>query len=276
MSSKPSRILEFAKVHSAGNDFVIFEAVQAEGLDLPALAQRLCRRKVGVGSDGMLLYAFLDGGRIDFRFFNPDGSEAEICGNGVISLATLLNADHGIAGRRLALQTKAGVKYLVVKQGKVLVNLGQPSFTNPGVQPPREFQNYPVAMPEAERRLNYVNVGNPHASIFVDDLDFIDLVREGRLVERLPIFPDRVNVEFVQVMDKNNLIARFWERGAGYTLASGSGASAAAVISIAHRFCESPVTVHTEVGRLEVFWKHGSCIVLKGEGVIVYRGRVEL
>ncbi|OGR02188.1 MAG: diaminopimelate epimerase [Deltaproteobacteria bacterium RIFOXYA12_FULL_61_11] len=266
--------MSFTKVHSAGNDFIIPEDLAVPEEDLPAVARFLCRRKVGIGSDGLILYSVSGREALRFRFFNPDGSEAEICGNGVISLATYLHRVAGVAGRRLRLETKAGVRWVLLKGEEVFVNLGKPRFALESVA--EELLDREMAVGDRQLRLNYVSLGNPHCTVFVDSVDLLDLMNDGRLIEDLPIFPDGVNVEFVQHLDQNNLVARFWERGAGITLASGSGASAAAVISIVHRRCESPVTVHTEIGKLQVYWRRGSAIVLRGKGEIVYRGTVEL
>lgn len=271
MSTLP---IHFFKVQAAGNDFVLVAADDIAVFGPERFAQSVCRRKISIGADGVILYRQLAERRFWFRFYNPDGSEAEICGNGVISFSTFLVHQGLAALGDITLDTKAGDLKISLEADAVVVNLGKPRFGLQVGEETRELADYPIAVADQTREISYVNVGNPHCSIFVDNLDLVDLAKEGQVVEHLPIFPDRVNTEFIQVVDRNNIIARFWERGAGETLASGSGASAAAVISIMHKYCESPVTVHTQIARLEVFWAPGQDIRLRGKGHVVYTGHI--
>jgi diaminopimelate epimerase len=223
--------MRFTKMHGIGNDFVMVDTLR-DGTppgDLAELSRQVNDRKFGIGGDGLILVE-KPNGTFRMRMFNPDGSESEMCGNGIRCYARLLR-DHGhTAEPSVPVDTGAG--RLVVElldDGRVRVDMGRARLTRGeiGMAGPadEEFHDQPID----RYRGTAVSMGNPHVVIFVEDAAAVDLAKEGGRIEHDPLFPNRVNVHFVQVLGEGKLLQRTWERGAGATLACGTGACATAV-----------------------------------------------
>jgi diaminopimelate epimerase len=253
--------IPFVKAHGAGNDFLLIEAVEA---DYPALARAMCERHTGVGADGLVVFT----GPTRIRLFNSDGSEAELSGNGTRCAAALLMAD-GKAAEEVTLETAAGPKRLrlIRRDGPAFVlemEMGRPSYS----------QEEPGCLLETSRgpqRVTILDVGNPQCALLVDSLDF-DWQALGREIEGHPRFPRRTNVSFIQVLDGHTIEARFYERGAGPTLSSGTGATGAAVAAILSGAVESPVRVVTGAGDLHLELRDAIAF-LQGPAALIARGQ---
>jgi len=253
--------MHFVKSHGIGNDFVIIE--DTEGYDISGLARLLCDRHFGVGADGLLVYEGSSIADFRMRMFNPDGTEAEMCGNGIRCI-TLYGYKKN-PKKAFKVETKIGVLDCEVTSTdpfKVKVNMGQP----------REIRPHSLRLDDKIFDLTLVSMGNPHAINFVEDVYSIPLRDLGPKIENHPDFPNRTNVEFVQVVDKNHLVVRVWERGAGETLACGSGACAVAVASIVNNHTDNLVEVVLPGGKLSIEWDRERGIFMEGPAEEVFKG----
>jgi diaminopimelate epimerase len=273
--------VQFAKAHGDGNDFLLVrDSAWAEDADYAALARAICDRHRGVGADGLVVFT----GPARIRLFNSDGSEAELSGNGTRCAAALLAADgeaHSAgaslkpaeesprqAGDTFDIETKAGRKHLrlLARDGyrfQFEMNMGRPRYS------PEEI-GCPLETALGTWKATLVNVGNPQCAVLVSDFDFA--WRElGRAIEEHPRFPNRTNVSFIKVRDSHTIEVRFYERGAGPTLSSGTGSTAAAIAAILTGRVQSPVRVVTEAGSLELEWNGGD-VLLRGPAEILARG----
>jgi diaminopimelate epimerase len=239
-------------MQGVGNDFIIFEAGEVAGVNLPELARRACDRHFGVGADGILVPASSGVADLEMVYFNSDGSPSEMCGNGLRCLARYARDRGLIEDDALTVETGAGVKkVLLLGDGSSRVDMGPPEF---GAED--ELHGFAFLR---------VSMGNPHAVAFVGserEVEELELREIGPPVENDPAFPERTNVEFVFVRGDHDVRMRIWERGAGETLASGSGSCAAAVAAIGRDLARSPVRVHLDGGVVEIEWA--------GEGEPVY------
>ena len=267
--------IPFTKAQAVGNDFLIVEwsALSAEAIDeesLPELAHRICDRHCGVGADGLEVVFQPDRPDVDarLRIFNADGSEAEISGNGTRAVAAFLIAERG-AQAPLRVETKAGVKEvrLIERRGKSFsleMTMGWPAYQDSDI-------GYSLETEGGRRQVTLLNVGNPQCVVFVTDFDF-DWRSLGREIETLPRFPDRTNVSFANIRDRNAMDVRFWERGAGETISSGTGATGAAIAGILSGQVQTPVRVVTPAGDLNVRWERESEATLVGAAEIIAQG----
>lgn len=270
--------IEFVKMHGIGNDFVLIDAVAAGRPpgSLSDLSRRMNDRKFGAGGDGLIVME--RGAAAPFRMtmLNPDGSESEMCGNGIRCFAKLLK-DHGhLAENHVEVETGAGILHLdLLADGRVRVNMGAPRLTRGEIgmvgEPGDRFVDEPVGL-ETSWRGTAVSMGNPHLVVFVDDVSSIDLGRVGPQLETHPLFPSRVNVHFVEVASRRRLIQRTWERGAGETLACGTGACAVAVAAHLTDRGDSAVQVDLPGGTLEVEVSTSGNVFMTGPAATVYRG----
>lgn len=273
----------FTKAHGAGNDFLIVDWNAVSGL--PSLAewvQCICERHTGVGADGVLLLATPGsaGAEADLRIFNSDGGEAEISGNGTRCAAASL-VDAGYSGSKLSIRTGAGVKKLTLlaREGNRFsfeMGMGKPELRaasipfQPAAAAPEPVVGFALPLAGGSRSVTVTSMGNPHCSLWVADFDW-DWKALGAEIERHPFFPNRTNVEFYRVRSEHELEVRFWERGVGHTLSSGTGSCAAALAAILNRQVASPVTVRTLAGELAV--RSGpEGVFLTGPAEIICRG----
>ena len=256
--------IPFVKAHGAGNDFLLVQAVQTPAdTDYPELARAICARHGGIGADGLIVFT----GPARIRLFNSDGSEAELSGNGTRCAAALLIAD-GSAGPGVAIETQAGVKQLrlLEREGnrfRLEMRMGRPVCSPADV-------SYALETTMGTWPVTILDVGNPQCAVLVDDLDF-HWQELGREIESHPHFPRHTNVSFARVLDRHTIEARFYERGAGPTLSSGTGSTGAAVAAILSGRVESPVRVITEAGDLDLEWG-GDEALLRGPAEIIVRG----
>lgn len=272
--------MKFTKMHGLGNDFVVVDGFAESIADPQALAATICNRRTGVGADGLIVIMPSD--RADFRmhYINSDGSLAETCGNGIRCLSKYVY-EHGLTrSTDFVVETLAGLnrQVLTVEGGQVKevsVDMGRPKFLRseiPMLGKEGEVVNEPLQVDGATFRITALSTGNPHAVIFVDDVSGIPLSEIGPKMERHPSFPNGTNVEFVQVIDRNNIRMRIWERGCGETLASGSGSSASAVASIKNGFTDRTVNVHVPLGYLRISWPETGGVTMSGPAEEAFRG----
>jgi diaminopimelate epimerase len=288
----------FHKLQALGNDFIVSsgavrpfgDRLESGGLPivlktaaLKGLATAICERHMGVGADGFLLVQRDRETDCDaaVRFFNADGSEAEMSGNGIRCVGAVL-MDSGDYETPLRLRTLAGVKVLetVTHQGarwEFRVRMGHPilapqavPFAVTGVSAP--LVGYTLATRHGKQRVTVTSMGNPHCSLFIEDFEQIDWPAIGREIEVHPLFPNRTNVEFVRVVSRRRIEVRFWERGVGITASSGTGSCAAAVASILNGFTNRKLRVETIAGKLRVGWPDGGEVTLTGPVVKVAEG----
>ena len=278
MSHTRRLILKFVKMHGAGNDYIY---VDARGMDedWPSMSVDLSERHTGVGADGLILALESDRADIRMRMFNADGSEAEMCGNGIRCLVAFA-LTRGIVPQRktpVVVETLAGDLPVTPawSSGKVVsakVDMGEPRLAVEDIPVALDdrtmLMDYPLTLDGVTFEINAVSMGNPHAVSFVDEpVDDIPLDRLGPLVERHPLFPNRVNFEIVNVIDGRQVRARIWERGSGETMASGTGACAVGVMSRLKR--------HTKGREVQVCFPGGDLIVRwPGEGEVTLEGPV--
>lgn len=276
--------MEFAKLQALGNDFVIVEAASLpSNEDLEALARRLCDRHYGIGADGLVVVDSATS-RLDSdvatRIFNADGGEAEVSGNGTRCVAAYLESTRRWPSQADALRiaTAAGVKRVRRDGDRYEMDMGVPKFGSAdvpmAVDPPLDrVIGYPIHVGGRVYAATVTSVGNPHCTLFFESLDDVDVRSIGPLVERHPLFPNRVNVEFVEVVAEDRIRARFWERGAGETLSSGTGSTAAAVAAIVNGLVGRRATVATPAGELTVTWREADeSVLLAGPAALVYTG----
>ena len=255
--------MKFTKMHGCGNDYVYVNCFEETVEDRPALARLVSDRHFGVGGDGLICICPSE--RADFRMdmYNADGSAGEMCGNGIRCVAKYVY-EHGMTDKTVIdVETGAGIKtlYLNVEDGEVKtvrVCMGSPEFASekiPVTADTPEFINQPMEIGGTLWSVTCVNVGNPHAVLFVSDIEQAPLTTLGPKLERHEAFPGGVNVEFVQVLSERELRMRVWERGSGETFACGTGAVASAVASILDGRCEAgEITVHLKGGDLRIAW----------------------
>lgn len=257
--------IEFCKFHGFGNDYIVFDAESLAGVQSAHdFAIRVCDRNYGIGGDGIAVLEKLAGEAADYscRIINPDGSEAGFSGNGTRCAVSYLYFKNLWQDKHLKLQTKSGIKtYELLERGGqtfwFLAELGKPKFDLPGEGGAAETQNTNsnLVLPGLEIVAKYVDVGNPVAAVFVDDFNQIDWREKGKIIENLPLFPERTNVVFVKVIDRENVEIRIWERGAGETSSSGTCSIAAAVASAATGKTNRKVAVHAPGGVTEAIWR---------------------
>lgn len=275
--------MNFTKYHGAGNDFIVIDAGTPD-LDWPGLAPSMCIRHFGVGADGIILVAGHDG-ELRMRMFNPDGSEAEACGNGLRCFVKHVVDTGLVKTDTFIVHTLGGPRQVVAFRGRegtvdeVELSMGTPYFEArdiPANVPdhPSPLLDVPVQVSGNVLRVNLVSLGNPHAVMFLDaEPNTYPLGTIGPLVEHHEMFPSRVNFEIAQVRGRGDIGARVWERGAGETLACGSGACAIAVAGIVHGLCDNVVNVHLPGGELTITWPGGGEEVrLRGPVARVFTG----
>ncbi len=278
--------MHFTKFQGFGNDYIVFEAAQLSQVeDLGEFARRICKRHYGAGSDGIAVVRALPNSDADFnvRIFNPDGSEAGMSGNGTRCAASYLFY-HGLWSEDLVrLQTRNGIKrYTLLNRNggrfEFRSELGQPRFDSASIpmqtDPTLErVIDYPLAVDGAELKVTALLIGNPNCCVFVDDFDQLDWRRLGPLIENHPQFPERTNVIFIRVRDRNNIEERIWERGVGETESSGTCSCAAMLASVINGKTDRRVDVHAPGGLLAIEWRDDDEVVLTGKAELVYSGQ---
>jgi diaminopimelate epimerase len=282
-------MIEFAKMHGAGNDFVVIDCISQAFAMTPALARAIADRHRGIGCDQILLVDPPPTADVDFgyRIFNADGGEVEQCGNGARCFVRFVHERGLTTKRSIRVATRSGViEPRLRDDGDVSVVMGEPEFVPERVPfdrhalTPQVFgrggEAWPVEVDGRRVPLAVLSMGNPHAVQLVADVDSAAVGRDGPLIEHNPRFPARVNAGFMQVVDPHRIRLRVYERGAGETLSCGTGACAAAVAGIRSGLLQSPVEVETRGGKLTIEWprEHNS-VVMTGPAVTVYAGQID-
>lgn len=234
-------------MHGVGNDFIVFDPGEVEGMELSDLARKVCDRHFGVGADGILVPAPSEVADLKMIYLNSDGSPSEMCGNGLRCLARYASDFEIVENDAFTIETGAGIKkVLLYEDGSSRVDMGTPAFDS-------EVELYGFAFLR-------VSMGNPHAVVFLaneEEVEALDLRAIGAPVEKNSLFPEGTNVEFAYPRGRHEVRMRIWERGAGETLASGSGSCATAAAAIQTGLTESPVTMYLDGGTVEISWEGG-------------------
>lgn len=274
--------LEFIKMQGLGNDFVVIDAIRQKVHLTPEKIRFLADRHFGVGCDQVLLVESAHQAHADFRYriFNADGSEVAQCGNGARCFARFVR-DQGLSEKdEIQVDTDAG--RLVLRHSdadQITVNMGVPRHAPAEIplEAEEERYRYPIEIDGRTWSFGAVSMGNPHAVLLVDDVDFAPVDTLGPRLESHAVFPERVNVGFMQVMDAHNARLRVFERGSGETLACGSGACAAVVVGIEQGLLLSPVRVELPGGTLSIAWQgRGFPVFMTGPAVKVFEGAIDL
>ena len=270
---------EFTKMQSLGNDFVMLDNVTKPLLLRPDVIRYLADRHVGIGCDQVIV-ASPGNDAVDFfmRIFNADGSEVGQCGNGARCFARYLTENGWTDKRHIVVQTSSAQLELVLEDGEqVSVNIGTPVF-EPAAVPfdsPTCEKEYVLHIGEEQVRIHIASIGNPHAVLSVDDINCAPVKSLGPAIECHPAFPQKANVGFVQVCDREHLKLRVWERGVGETMACGSGAAAAAAVCRKQGLVDDTVEVELPGGMVEVSWSGRDGLWLRGPATTVFRGEIE-
>ena len=279
--------MKFTKMHGIGNDYVYVNCFKETVEDPAAVARFVSDRHFGIGSDGLILIKPSEVADCEMDMYNLDGSQGAMCGNGIRCVAKYAY-DYGIVHKtQISVATRSGIKYLdlTVKDGKVSqvkVNMGAPILTAsqiPVVSEKEEVINEPLEVNGETYYITAVSMGNPHAIVYMTDVDHLDIEKIGPSFENHVAFPDRVNTEFVEVLDEHTVKMRVWERGSGETLACGTGACAVAVASILNERVdgEKPVTVKLLGGDLEIYWnRQENLVYMTGPATTVFDGEIDL
>jgi len=274
--------IQFTKMDGAGNDFMVIDGITQE-IDLkPSQIRTLSDRKKGIGFDQLLLLESSKKPGIDFNYkiHNADGSEAEQCGNGARCLYLFVKNKQLCSKTEIKVETKNSV--MRIKDGpdeNITVDMGLPEFS-PSKIPFKALQKksfYQLPVGKENIKIGAVSMGNPHAVQIVENLNLAPVLTQGPIIEKHDFFPKSCNAGFVEIMNKNHISIRVWERGAGETLSCGTGACAAAAVSIIWGLARSPVTVSTRGGRLTVDWcDQGQTLLLSGPARQVFCGEISI
>ncbi len=275
--------MKFTKMQGCGNDYVYVNCFEEEISDRPEFSKLVSNRNFGVGSDGLICICPSETADFKMDMYNADGSNAQMCGNGIRCVGKFV-FEKGLTDKKsLRIETGGGIKTLdlnvedgIVKSARV--DMGSPELRPqfiPLAEHGKSFINRSVIVGNEEYYVTALSVGNPHAVVFVPDVDALDLKTIGPKFENHPLFPERVNTEFVEVIDKNTIKMRVWERGSGETLACGTGATASAAASILNGHTENAVTVRLRGGELLIEWdRDKNKLYMTGPAVTVFDGEL--
>lgn len=279
--------MKFTKMQGIGNDYVYVNCFEETIADPSAVARFVSDRHFGIGSDGLILVKPSDVADCEMDMYNLDGSQGAMCGNGIRCVAKFAY-DHGIVRKKnITVNTKSGIKYLDldIKDGKVSsvkVNMGSPILTAkmiPVVSDKEQVINQPLDVNGTVWNITAVSMGNPHAVTYMEDVNSLDIEKVGPMFENHINFPDRINTEFVKVIDRRTLQMRVWERGSGETLACGTGACAVSVASTLNGLVDEdvPITVKLLGGDLQILWnRQENLVYMTGPATTVFEGEIDL
>jgi len=284
--------IEFTKMHGLGNDFIVIDTVTESSLaglatdELSRLSVQLCNRRLAIGADQLLLLCPSQGADFRMRIFNADGSEVEMCGNGIRCLARYI-WDRGLSDKKvLEIETLAGIIRPEECNEMVRVDMGMPEFspekipvdireTDRAVLPETAvFIDYPLEVEGQVFDITCLSMGNPHCVTIVEDVETFPVSYYGPMIENHQIFPARTNVEFIEILNDAEIRMRVWERGAGETMACGTGASAAAVATSLKGITGRDVTVHLLGGDLFIEWSEDGHVYMAGPAATVFDGTI--
>ena len=280
-------MLTFSKMHGIGNDYIYINCFQETVTDPEKLSIFMSNVRFGIGSDGLVLILPSEVADFRMRIFNADGSEAMMCGNATRCVGKYVY-EHGMTDKtEVSLETNSGIKYLTLyvneatnKVDAVKVDMGK-AILKPAEIPVADDGDRFIAKPVVVDGVSYdmtcVSMGNPHAVVFLPEIDSLDLEKIGPSFEHHPLFPNRVNTEFIRVIDDHTLQMRVWERGSGETFACGTGACAAAVASVLNGYCkrEQEILIHLRGGDLRIIYHNDESVTMIGPATFIFEGKME-
>lgn len=280
-------MLTFSKMHGIGNDYIYINCFQETVTDPEKLSIFMSNVRFGIGSDGLVLILPSEVADFRMRIFNADGSEAMMCGNATRCVGKYVY-EHGMTDKtEVSLETNSGIKYLTLYVNEatnevdaVKVDMGK-AILKPADIPVADDGDRFIAKPVVVDGVSYdmtcVSMGNPHAVVFLPEIDSLDLEKIGPSFEHHPLFPNRVNTEFIRVIDDHTLQMRVWERGSGETFACGTGACAAAVASVLNGYCkrEQEILIHLRGGDLRIIYHNDESVTMIGPATFIFEGKME-
>ena len=277
--------MKFTKMHGIGNDYIYVNGFKETVMNPSEAAKRLSDRHFGVGGDGLILIQPSKKADFKMEMYNSDGSLGAMCGNGIRCVGKYVY-DYGLTDQtRVSVETESGIKFLDLteKQGKVSqveVDMGEPVLKPESVPVSLEGDSVidrEFTLGEKKYRITCVSMGNPHCVVPVENVQELEIEKMGPLFEHHPLFPDRVNTEFIRVLDRENVQMRVWERGSGETLACGTGACAVAVACVLNGWTQEQITVHLLGGELKIRWdRERNRVFMTGPAQTVFEGEIDL
>lgn len=276
-------MIRFTKMHGAGNDYIYINAINSCPANLPELSNEMSDRHKGVGSDGVVLIMPSDKADFRMRMFNADGSEGEMCGNASRCVAKYVY-DKGLTSKRkITLETFAGIKVLEItkvvdeKVREVKVDMGEPSFVPENIPTNSncEVIDMPISTSLGTLNLTAVGTGNPHGVVIMDSVSDLDIDSIGPEIQNNELFPRKANIEFVRIINRNEIEMRVYERGSGETMACGTGACASVVATSRLGLTDRRATVHLKGGDLQIHWAADNHVYMTGEAATVFEGEYE-
>ena len=276
-------MIRFTKMHGAGNDYIYINAIDSCPANLPELSNEMSDRHKGVGSDGVVLIMPSDKADFRMRMFNADGSEGEMCGNASRCVAKYVY-DKGLTSKRkITLETLAGIKVLEItkvvdeKVREVKVDMGEPSFAPENIPTNSncEVIDMPISTSLGTLNLTAVGTGNPHGVVIMDSVSDLDIDSIGPEIQNNELFPRKANIEFVRIINRNEIEMRVYERGSGETMACGTGACASVVATSRLGLTDRRATVHLKGGDLQIHWAENNHVYMTGEAATVFEGEYE-
>ena len=274
--------MKFTKMHGLGNDYVYVNCTNGKILDNPSeVSKKVSDRHFGIGSDGLILICDSDTCDFKMRMFNADGSEAEMCGNGIRCVGKYVYDFELTNKTSITVETKAGVKKLKLniednKVKTVMVDMGEPILDKDKIPVQTDGKFVELKVLDKEFIFTPVSMGNPHAVTFINDVDTFDIDKYGKIVESDNHFPNKTNVEFIEIIDRNNIKMRVYERGTGETLACGTGACASVVASFINNLTDRTVNVKLLGGYLTINYNEDGHVYMTGEATTVFNGEIDL
>jgi len=279
--------IDFVKMHGLGNDFILIDCLSkplGDSSFLSYLAKKLCNRNFGIGADGLMLILPSSKADLRMRIFNYDGSEAQMCGNGIRCFAKYAYENKLISKNKFTVETLAGIitPELIFKDKEISgikVDMGIPKLKRREI--PMEGEDAPTVVDETLKidskyifKITCVSMGNPHCIIFVNNVQSIPVNEIGPKIENYPLFPEKTNIEFIQILNKQEINFRVWERGVGETLACGTGACAALVAAVLNKKTDREATIHLPGGALNIQWADDRHVYMTGPAELVFRGEM--
>jgi len=275
-------LIRFTKMHGLGNDFMVIDLITQRARIDSELVRKLGDRHFGIGFDQLLIVETPTNPEMDFRYriFNADGSEVENCGNGARCFARFVTENRLTGKTQIAVETAKGPLHLTLEgKDQVRVDMGQPVLKPAAIpfQADIEARSYPIAVHTELLEISAVSMGNPHGVLVVDNVDSAPVATLGPELEQHPRFPARANIGFMQVLSRSEIRLRVYERGAGETLACGTGACAAVVAGQLRGLLDKDVTVHLPGGSTQIHWNGpGSSVIMTGPATTVYEGQIHI
>jgi diaminopimelate epimerase len=271
-------------MHGLGNDFIIPGNFDLDNYDLSKLASELCDRRLGIGADGIILVLPSDKADVRMRIINSDGSEPDMCGNGIRCFARFVYENGIVDKTEFSVETFAGIMVpgLNIEDGKVVsvqVNMGKPTFNRidiPMLGNSVDAIAQPLSINGSDYSITSMLMGVPHTMVYADIVANVNVEKDGSLIEKNELFPEGTNVNFVEVINMNEIIVRTWERGAGATMACGTGCCASVVSSVLNKKTGNKVIVHLPVGDMVIEWNKGEDVFMTGPAELVFEGVIEI